>query len=100
MPAVSSEIPFSASSHLCQILECLGEEKTISPGSFLFQRGENCRGAFVVKSGVVKVSIRSHDAGFDRVARAGSVLGLPATMSGKPYSLDAEVLEESRIVQV
>ena len=54
----------------------------------------------MVKSGVVKVSIRSHDAGFDRIARAGSVLGLPATMSGKPYSLDAEVLEESRIVQV
>jgi len=66
----------------------------------LFHRGEDCRGVFVIKSGVNRVSIRTDQAAFDRVAGAGSILGLPSTMSGKPYSLEAEVLEEARIVSV
>jgi CRP-like cAMP-binding protein len=100
MPAVSPEIPFSASPHLCEIFGWIGEEKVVSPGSFLFHQGENCRGVFVIKSGVVKLSIPTRNSGFDRTAGAGSILGLPATMSGKPYSLDAEIVEEARIAQV
>jgi CRP-like cAMP-binding protein len=100
MPVVSSEIPFSASTHLCEILECLGEEKIVSAGSFLFHRGDNCRGVFVIRDGSVRLSIRPQDAAFDRIAGAGSILGLPSTMSGKPYSLTAEVVDEARVVFV
>lgn len=100
MPAVSSEIPFSASPHLCEILECLGARESAAPGSFLFRRGDSCRGVFVIKNGVVGVSIPDHKPPFHRTAGAGCILGLPATMSGKPYSLTAEVLEEAQVVFV
>ena len=98
MPVVSSEIPFSAPPHLCDVLEAIGAESTAAPGSFLFHRGDNCQGVFVIKSGRVRLSIAAHESAshgsaFERTAGPGSVLGLPAAMSGKPYSLTAEVIE-------
>jgi CRP-like cAMP-binding protein len=100
MPVVSSEIPFSASPHLCEILECFGVREIAKPGSFLFRRGDGCRGVFVIRNGLVRVSIPAHEPPFDRTAGADCILGLPATMSGKPYSLTAEVLEEAQVVFV
>jgi CRP-like cAMP-binding protein len=100
MPAESSEISFSASPHLCEILECFGVREIAAPGSFLFRRGDSCRGVFVITDGVIRVSIPDHKPEFDRTSGAGCILGLPATMSGKPYSLTAEVLEEAQVVFV
>jgi len=54
----------------------------------------------VIRAGSVKVSIHAHNTAFDRTAGPGSILGLPSTMSGKPYSLTAEVADEARIVFV
>lgn len=100
MSAVRSEIPFSAPPHLCEVLEAIGAESIAAPGSFLFRRGDNCQGVFVIKSGGVRLSMDMHASAFERTAGPGSVLGLPAAMSGKPYSLTAEVLEEARVVFV
>lgn len=103
MSVVSSEMPFSAPPHLCDVLEAIGAESTAVPGSFLFYRGDNCQGVFVIKSGRVRLSIATHESvsngsaphgsAFERTAGPGSVLGLPAAMSGKPYSLTAEVID-------
>jgi len=100
MPAVSSQIPFSAPPHLCEVLEVIGAESTAAPGSFLFHRGDNCQGVFVIKSGRVRLSMETHRPAMERTAWAGSVLGLPATMSGKPYSLTAEVIEITKYIFV
>jgi CRP-like cAMP-binding protein len=100
MPAVSSEIPFSAPPHLCEVLEAIVAESTAAPGSFLFHRGDNCQGAFVIKSGRVRLSMETHKSVLERTAGPGSVLGLPATMSGKPYSLTAEVIEITNYIFV
>jgi CRP-like cAMP-binding protein len=100
MPAVSSEIPFSAPPHLCAVLEAIGAESTAAPGSFLFHRGDNCQGVFVIKSGRVLLSMETHRPALERTAGAGSVLGLPATMSSEPYSLTAEVIEITKYVFV
>ena len=100
MPAVSSETPFSAPPHLCEVLEAIGTESTADPGSFLFRHGDNCQGVFVIKSGRVRLSMETHRPAMERMAGAGSVLGLPATMSGKPYSLTAEVIEITKYVFV
>ncbi len=98
MPAISSETPFSAPPHLCEVLEAIGAESTVDSGSFLFHRGDICQGVFVIKSGRVRLSMETHRAALERTAGQGSVLGLPATMSGKPYSLTAEVIEMTRYV--
>jgi CRP-like cAMP-binding protein len=100
MHAVSSEIPFSAPPHLCEVLEAIGAENTAAPGSFLFHRGGNCQGVFVIKSGRVRLSMETHRSALERTAESGSVLGLPATMSGKPYSLTAEVIEITKYIFV
>ena len=98
MSAVSSEIPFSAPPHLCEVLEAIGAESTAAPGSFLFHRGDNCQGVFVIKSGRVRLSMETHRSALERTAGPGSVLGLPAAMSGKPYSLTAEVIEITKYI--
>jgi CRP-like cAMP-binding protein len=100
MPAVSSETPFSAPPHLCEVLEAIGAESTAAPGSFLFHRGDICQGVFVIKSGRVRLSMETHRSVLERTAGPGSVLGLPATMSGKPYSLTAEVIEITNYIFV
>lgn len=100
MPVVSSEIPFSAPPHLCEVLEAIGAESTAAPGSFLFHRGDNCQGVFVIKSGRVRLSMETHRSVLERTAGPGCVLGLPAAMSGKPYSLTAEVIEITRYIFV
>ena len=100
MPVVSSEIPFSAPPHLCEVLEAIGAESTAAPGSFLFHRGDNCQGVFVIKNGRVRLSMETHKSALERTAGPGSVLGLPATMSGKSYSLTAEVIEITNYIFV
>ena len=64
-------------------------------GSLLFHAGERARGAFLVRSG--KVQLRLEGAGGiypTRTVGAGSIVGLPATVSGEPYSLTAEVVRD------
>lgn len=100
MPALDSEIPFSAPAHLCEVLEAIGAASTVDPGSFLFHRGDNCQGVFVIKSGRVRLSMETERSVLERTAGPGSVLGLPATMSGKPYSLTAEVIEVTKYIFV
>lgn len=72
----------------------------ISPASYpraatLFVEGQTPRGVFVLCNGRVKLSTTSTDGKslIVRIAEPGEVLGLPATVTGKPYELTAEVIE-------
>lgn len=60
-------------------------------GTVLFQMGQPCRGAFLIRSGQVQLSLDSVSSLYPaRTVGADSIVGLPATFSGKPYSLTAE----------
>jgi len=74
-----------------------------SPASYpkdatLFVEGQTPRGVFILCSGRVKLSTTSADGKslIVRIAEPGEVLGLPATVTGKPYELTAEVIEPAQ----
>lgn len=60
----------------------------------LFSEGEPARGVFILQSGRVKLYFTSVDGRtlILRMARAGDVLGLPGTLSGRQYELTAETM--------
>src|SRR5258708_13869128 len=67
-------------------------------GATLFVEGQSQRGVFVLCSGKVKLSTSSADGTTRilRIAEPGEVLGLPATVTGKPYELTADVIEPTQ----
>ena len=67
-------------------------------GAVLFMEGQTGSGIFVVYSGQVKLSTSSLGGKVIilKIAEAGELLGLPATLSGKPYEVTAEVSEDAR----
>ena len=68
-------------------------------GAVLFVEGQAPRGIFVLCKGRVKLSICSTDGKtlILKIAEAGEVLGLSATVSGKPYELTAETIDPCQI---
>jgi CRP/FNR family transcriptional regulator len=71
----------------------------IPRGEALFHEGRVPRGIFVLCGGRVKLSVSSENGKrlMLRVAGPGEVLGLSATVSGKPYELTAEVLDPAQV---
>ena len=65
----------------------------------LFVEGQGPRGVYIVCSGRVKLSTTSRDGEtlILRIAQGGEVLGLHATVSGKPYELTAETLQPCQL---
>lgn len=79
-------------------LRALDEITTPIPypkGAVLFVEGQAARGVYILCSGRVKLFVCSEDGNtiIFRIAEPGDVVGLPGTISGKPYELTAEVLE-------
>jgi CRP/FNR family transcriptional regulator len=71
----------------------------VPPGAVLFVEGQAPRGMYVVCRGRVKLSTTSREGKtlILRIAEPGEVLGLHATVSGKPYELTAEALQASQL---
>ena len=60
-------------------------------GAILFRSGQFCRGAFLIRSGQVKLCLEPTSSLYPaRTVGPGFVLGLPASVSGEPYSLTAQ----------
>jgi len=99
---ISASAPFAASSELCSALSAIGTVQVTETGTLLFRQGEDVKGIYVLNSGRVRLSLTDAATGSvsDRYAEPGSVLGLPATMSGNAYSLTAEVHSPSEVVFV
>jgi len=68
-------------------------------GAVLFVEGQSPRGVYIVCSGRVKLSTTSREGKslILRIAQGGEVLGLHATVSGKPYELTAETLQPCQL---
>jgi CRP-like cAMP-binding protein len=70
-------------------------------GSVLFRRGDDVSGVFVIHSGAVNLTLDDATPIFpDRVLGPGAMIGLPASVSGNPYTLTAKVLEDSELAFV
>jgi CRP/FNR family cyclic AMP-dependent transcriptional regulator len=80
-------------------LDAITSAATYPKGAVLFVEGQPARGVFVICNGRVKVS--SSSAGgkvmIVRVVEAGEVVGLPGTISGRPYGATAEVMEPAQV---
>jgi len=69
------------------------------PGAVLFVEGQMPRGIFVLCKGTVKLSINSPSGRtmIVKLAEPGEVLGLSATISGKPYEVTAETIDPCQV---
>jgi CRP/FNR family transcriptional regulator, cyclic AMP receptor protein len=68
-------------------------------GAVLFVEGQMPRGIFVLCKGSVKLSINSPSGRtmIVKLAEPGEVLGLSATISGKPYEVTAETIDPCQV---
>lgn len=75
---------------------------TYPAGAVLFLEKQDPRGAFVLCGGEVKLSISSSSGKtlILRIAKAGEILGLMATISGTPYEVTAETLHPCQVAFV
>src|ERR1700740_528306 len=68
-------------------------------GAVLFVEGQSARGIYIICSGRVKLSTTSRDGKtlILRIAQPGEVLGLHATVSGRPYEFTGETLQSCQL---
>jgi CRP/FNR family cyclic AMP-dependent transcriptional regulator len=85
--------------HAVQALEAIKYTTAYPKGAVLFVEGQAPRGVFILCRGRVKLSICSSDGKtlILKIAEAGEVLGLSASVSGKPYELTAETLDPCQV---
>jgi len=104
LPVIEScvECPLITESFFCDLsltalqgLDSITSPATYPKGAILFVEGQEPRGVFMICRGRVKLSAGSTSgkALILRIAESGEVVGLPATISGKPYEVTAEALE-------
>ncbi|HTQ97679.1 MAG TPA: Crp/Fnr family transcriptional regulator [Candidatus Acidoferrum sp.] len=76
-------------------LDAISSTATYPRGSVLFVEGQEPRGVFILCSGRVKLFGTSSTGKslIFRIAETGEIIGLPSSLSGRPYELTAEALE-------
>jgi CRP/FNR family cyclic AMP-dependent transcriptional regulator len=81
-----------------QRLSTITHASSYPKGATLFLEGQIVRGVFILCSGRVKLSTSSIDGRtlIVRLSEPGEVLGLPATVTGTPYELTADVVEPAQ----
>lgn len=88
-----------ASDVLKACLSQIGENKRLAAADILFsEHGENA-GVFLVVGGTVCMSVKGLPR-LDRLFGSGSVLGLPSSFTGRPYTLTALATSEVDAVHV
>jgi CRP/FNR family transcriptional regulator len=82
-----------------QALENIKFATAYPPGAVLFVEGQQPRGIFLLCKGTIKISINSPGGRtmIVKLAEAGEVLGLSATISGKPYEVTAETIDPCQV---
>lgn len=82
-----------------QTFESIKSVTAYPPGAVLFVEGQMPRGIFVLCKGSAKLSINSPGGKtmIVKLAEPGEVLGLSATMSGKPYEVTAQTIDPCQV---
>jgi len=96
VPKVSTA--FVADSELIEELEKRAKPITLGSDRVLFHQGDAPTGVFILRKGTATLSSRSDgDAILSIDAGPGSLLGVPAVIGMKPYSLTAIALEGEEV---
>jgi CRP-like cAMP-binding protein len=88
-----------ASAALKSSLSETGKKEHFSAASILFGEDSANAGVFLVLKGKVCMSVKNLPR-LDRLFASGSVLGLPSSFTGHPYSLTATAVTEAEVVHV
>lgn len=89
---------FVADPELIQELEKLAKPVPLGPDRVLFRQGNAPDGVYLLRKGTAALTSRSNDEAILSVqVGAGSLLGLPAVIANKPYTLTAEALEGAEL---
>ena len=82
-------------------LESVGTRMEKGKGTFLFRRDDAASGTYLILSGQIRLGLERDPRGFpSRLIGAGSLLGLPSSLSNSPYRLSAEVTQNSEMIFV
>jgi CRP/FNR family cyclic AMP-dependent transcriptional regulator len=95
----AQNVMLKASDALNSCLIKIGKKEHFPPTGILFREGTDNVGVRLVVNGQVSLSLKKLPR-LDRVFGSGSVLGLPSSFTGRPYSLTATVVAEAEVVQV
>lgn len=98
-PVGSKTNILKVSANLKEALLRAGVLKQFSPQQSLFDVDDENDGAFLVVKGKVRMYVQDYPR-LDRTFGAGSLLGVPATFTGHPYSLGATVVTAASVVHV
>ena len=95
----AGEVPCDSPISELRGLESLKVSKYYPRRSVLFVEGQKPQGVYVLCEGRAKVSIASAEGKtlVLRIAHAGDLLGINATLTGQPYEATVETLERCRI---
>jgi CRP-like cAMP-binding protein len=98
MASIKTLIP---SPELQAELEGLATVVFKSKNTILFRRGDEVSGVFLIRRGKISLGLDCETPLYpSRVLGPGALTGLPATVSGQPYSLTAKVVEDSELAFV
>lgn len=87
------------SAKLQKSLLSAGVVEPIQPQQCLFNVDQENRGVYLVLKGKVRLYVRDYPR-LDRVFSTGSLLGVPATFTGHPYSLGASAVTAAEVLHV
>lgn len=80
-------------------LQQAGQSQSFAPGEILFREDGDSAGVFLLIRGKISMSVYGMPK-LDRLFSAGSLLGLPSTFTGRPYSLTAQAVTDADVVHV
>ncbi len=90
---------FQTDALLFDALEAICSSIDYPKGTVVFEQGRPPKGVYIVLSGTVMLWLKvasGRQVPF-RTAGSGCIMGLPASISGRPYSLSAKVIRDARI---
>ena len=89
---------FVADPELVSELEKRAQPIAVAPDRVLFRQGDEPKGVYILRKGLAKLTSKSDgDAILSVRAGAGSLLGVPAVVGGRPYSLTAEAMDGAEL---
>jgi CRP/FNR family transcriptional regulator, cyclic AMP receptor protein len=98
-PARKGQVSGNSLASSLKVLDVIIPPVAYPKGAVLFTEGQTTSGMFAIRSGKVKLSTSSLEGKVIilKVAEPGELIGLPSTLSGKPYEVTAQVLKPARV---
>ncbi len=88
--------------HVWTRLVASGSPTVVPKGRVIFEQGQAPDAAYFVTTGRVRLTLLDEDQRpvWSKMLGPGSLLGLPAAISGQPYSMRATLLEDGQLVAI